>query len=108
MVVKAPGEFVWRKHADTDDFFLVLEGRLTIGPKDRDVHLEPGELFVVPSGVEHCPVADAEAHVPLIEPLGTPNTGDAGGPRTATERTIKQPGPASFITSGLREVALRD
>jgi mannose-6-phosphate isomerase-like protein (cupin superfamily) len=82
------GEFVWHKHDETDDFFLVLEGRLTIQLRDRDVVLEPGELFVVPRGVEHCPKADEEAHVLLIEPAGTVNTGDAGGPLTASERRI--------------------
>jgi mannose-6-phosphate isomerase-like protein (cupin superfamily) len=84
-VVKAHGEFVWHRHDDTDDFFLVLRGRLTIQLRDRDVVLEPGELFVVPRGVEHCPRADEEAHVLLIEPRGTPNTGDAGGELTAPE-----------------------
>ena len=68
MVVKLRGEFVWHSHADTDDFFLVLEGRLTIQLRDRDVALGPGELFVVPRGVEHCPRADEEAHALLIEP----------------------------------------
>ena len=87
-VVKARGEFVWHTHPDTDDFFLVLDGRLTIQLRDRDVELGPGELFVVPRGVEHCPRADEEAHVLLIEPLGTPNTGDAGGPLTAAEERI--------------------
>jgi mannose-6-phosphate isomerase-like protein (cupin superfamily) len=87
-VVKARGEFVWHTHPDTDDFFLVLDGRLTIQLRDRDVELGPGELFVVPRGVEHCPKADEEAHVLLIEPLGTPNTGDAGGPLTAVEERI--------------------
>lgn len=87
-VVKTHGEFVWHKHDDTDDFFLVLSGRLTIQLRDRDVELGPGELFVVPRGVEHCPRADEEAHVLLIEPEGTPNTGDAGGERTAPERRI--------------------
>jgi mannose-6-phosphate isomerase-like protein (cupin superfamily) len=88
-VVKTRGEFVWHKHDDTDDFFLVLAGRLTIQLRDRDdVELGPGELFVVPRGVEHCPKADEEAHVLLIEPSGTPNTGDAGGELTAPERTI--------------------
>jgi mannose-6-phosphate isomerase-like protein (cupin superfamily) len=87
-VVKAHGEFVWHKHDDTDDFFLVLSGRLTIQLRDRDVVLGPGELFVVPRGVEHCPTADEEAHVLLIEPAGTVNTGDAGGALTAPERTI--------------------
>ncbi len=88
-VVKVKDEFVWHAHADTDDFFLVLKGQLTIQLRDRDVVLDEGELFVVPKGVEHCPRADEEAHVLLIEPTGTPNTGD-GGPteRTATEREI--------------------
>jgi mannose-6-phosphate isomerase-like protein (cupin superfamily) len=77
MVVKARGEFVWHKHDDTDDFFLVLHGHLTIQLRDRDVHLGPGDLYIVPRGVEHCPVATEEAHILLIEPRGTPNTGDA-------------------------------
>ncbi len=83
IVVKVHGEFVWHKHDDTDDFFLVLRGRMTIQLRDRDVELEEGELFVVPRGVEHCPKADAEAHVLLIEPRDTVNTGDAGGDLTA-------------------------
>lgn len=87
-VVKARGEFVWHAHADTDDFFLVLKGRLTIQLRDRDVELAEGELFVVPRGVEHCPRADEEAEILLIEPAGTPNTGDAGGELTAPERRI--------------------
>jgi mannose-6-phosphate isomerase-like protein (cupin superfamily) len=87
-IVKVLGEFVWHKHDETDDFFLVLRGRLTIQLRDRDVELSEGELFVVPRGVEHCPRADEEAHVLLIEPRGTLNTGDAGGPLTADEHTI--------------------
>jgi mannose-6-phosphate isomerase-like protein (cupin superfamily) len=87
-VVKVKGEFVWHKHDDTDDFFLVLDGHLTIQLRDREVELGPGELFVVPRGVEHCPRADEEAHVLLIEPVKTPNTGDAGGPRTAEKEWI--------------------
>jgi mannose-6-phosphate isomerase-like protein (cupin superfamily) len=87
-VVKADGEFVWHRHDETDDFFLVLHGELTIQLRDRDVHLRAGELFVVPRGVEHCPRADSEAHVLLIEPSGTVNTGDAGGDLTADERQI--------------------
>ena len=87
-LVKAKGEFVWHSHPDTDDFFLVLAGRLTIQLRDGAVELGPGELFVVPRGVEHCPKADEEAHVLLIEPMGTPNTGDAGGELTATEERI--------------------
>jgi mannose-6-phosphate isomerase-like protein (cupin superfamily) len=58
MVVKVKGEFVWHSHPDTDDFFLVLKGRLTIQLRDRDVQLGPGEMFVVPKGVEHRPVAE--------------------------------------------------
>ena len=88
MVVKLEGEFVWHSHPDTDDFFLVLAGRLTIQLRDRDIELGPGELYVVPRGVEHCPRADEEAHILLIEPLGTPNTGDAGGELTAAEERI--------------------
>jgi mannose-6-phosphate isomerase-like protein (cupin superfamily) len=82
-VVKTHGEFVWHKHDDTDDFFLVLRGRMTIQLRDRDVDLEEGDLFVVPRGVEHCPKADQEAHVLVIEPRDTVNTGDAGGELTS-------------------------
>jgi mannose-6-phosphate isomerase-like protein (cupin superfamily) len=76
-VGKIKGEFVWHSHPDTDDFFLVLKGRLTIQLRDRDVEVREGELFVVPRGVEHCPRADEETHILLIEPRGTPNTGDS-------------------------------
>ena len=77
MVVKVKGEFVWHEHPDTDDFFLVLQGRLTIEMPDGPVVLGPGEMFVVPRGVQHRPVAEEETHLLLIEPAGTPNTGDA-------------------------------
>ena len=77
-VAKTRGEFVWHAHPDTDDLFLVLDGRLTIQLRDRDVELGPGELFVVPRGVEHRPRAEGEARILLIEPRGTPNTGDSG------------------------------
>ena len=87
-VVKVQGEFVWHKHDDTDDFFLVLRGHLTIQLRDRNVELGEGELFVVPRGVEHCPKADQETQVLLIEPKGTVNTGDAGGELTAEEVQI--------------------
>ena len=76
MVVKVKGEFNWHSHSDTDDFFLVISGQVTIKLRDRDVHLGEGELFVVPKGVEHCPIAADEAELLLIEPHGTPNTGD--------------------------------
>ena len=87
-VAKTRGEFVWHTHPDTDDFFLVVAGRLTIQLRDRDVELGPGELFVVPRGVEHCPRADEEAHVLLIEAQGTPNTGDSTEREAATEEAI--------------------
>ena len=77
MVVKVKGEFTWHSHPDTDDFFLVLKGRVTIQTREGDVRLGPGDLYVVPKGVEHRPVAEEEAHLLLIEPRGTPNTGDA-------------------------------
>ena len=85
MVVKARGEFVWHQHDETDDLFLVLKGRLTIQMKDGDVTLGPGELFVVPKGVQHCPVAEEEVHLIIIEPTGTPNTGDVS---TAVAREV--------------------
>jgi mannose-6-phosphate isomerase-like protein (cupin superfamily) len=89
MVVKVEGEFVWHSHPETDDFFLVLAGRLEIQLRDRTVELGPGELFVVPAGVEHCPRALEEAHVLLIEPVGTVNTGDAPpGELTAEDRPV--------------------
>jgi mannose-6-phosphate isomerase-like protein (cupin superfamily) len=88
MVAKIRGEFVWHSHPDTDDFFLVLDGKLTIRLRDRDVELGPGELFVVPRGVEHCPKADDEAHIVLIEPVGTPNTGDSTEREPAPERVL--------------------
>jgi mannose-6-phosphate isomerase-like protein (cupin superfamily) len=86
VVVKARGEFVWHSHAETDDFFLVVSGRLTIQLRDRDIELGPGEMFVVPRGVEHCPRSDEGAEILLIEPAGTVNTGDAPpGPLTRAE-----------------------
>jgi mannose-6-phosphate isomerase-like protein (cupin superfamily) len=85
MVVKVKGEFVWHSHPDTDDFFMVLKGKLTIKLRDGDVVLNPGEVYVVPRGVEHCPVAEEECHLMLIEPRGTPNTGDE---KTAVTKVI--------------------
>ena len=82
-IVKVLGEFVWHTHNETDDFFLVLSGRLTIQLRDRDIVLGPGEVFVVPRGVEHCPKADEETHVLLIEPRETRNTGDVESELTA-------------------------
>jgi mannose-6-phosphate isomerase-like protein (cupin superfamily) len=85
MVVRVKDEFVWHSHPDTDDFFLVIDGRLDIELRDRTVTLKAGELFVVPRGVEHKPVArHGEALLLIIEPSGTPNTGD---PTTAVVKT---------------------
>lgn len=83
-VVKVQGEFAWHSHEDTDELFLVIAGQLTIKLRDGDVTLGPGQLYVVPRGVEHCPIADTETQALLIEPVGVVNTGDAGGPLTAT------------------------
>ena len=85
MVVKVQGEFVWHKHDDTDDFFLVLKGVLDIELRDRTVTLGPGQLYIVPKGVEYRPVAREEVHLLLIEPTGTPNTGDTA---TAAARKL--------------------
>jgi mannose-6-phosphate isomerase-like protein (cupin superfamily) len=76
MVVKVLGEFVWHDHPETDDFFMVLSGELFIDLPDGAVTLRPGEVFVVPKGVQHRPRASVETHLLLIEPAGTPNTGD--------------------------------
>ncbi len=82
-LVRIKGEFVWHMHEDTDELFLVLDGTLTIQLRDGDVTLRSGQLFVVPRGVEHCPIADGDVQAMLIEPSGVVNTGDAGGPLTA-------------------------
>ena len=83
MVAKLKGEFTWHHHDDTDDFFYVISGNLTIRLRDGDVHLGPGELYVVPQGVEHQPYCEEEVEVLLIERTGTPNSGD---PETAAPR----------------------
>ena len=88
VLVKVQGDFVWHKHDDTDDFFLVISGRLLVDLRDRTVELGPGELFVVPKGVEHRPRALQETEVLLIEPMGTRNTGDADSDRAAPEEWI--------------------
>lgn len=82
-VVKIQGEFLWHTHEDTDELFLVLDGELTIQLRDGNVALRTGQMYVVPRGAEHCPIADGEVHAMLIEPAGVVNTGDAGGPLTA-------------------------
>lgn len=87
-VVKIQGDFVWHSHDDTDELFLVIGGQLTIQFRDRDVTLGPGQLCVVPRGVEHCPRADEEVTALLLEPAGVVNTGDAGGDLTAVTEDI--------------------
>jgi mannose-6-phosphate isomerase-like protein (cupin superfamily) len=82
-LAKLRGDFVWHSHGDTDETFFVVDGRLRIDFRDGSVDIGPGELFVVPKGVEHKPYAESEVKLLLIEPRGVPNTGDAGGARTA-------------------------
>jgi len=82
-LVKLQGEFVWHKHDETDEVFLVVDGAMAIEFRDGRVELVRGEMFVVPRGVEHKPVASQECQVMLIEPRGVVNTGDAGGTLTA-------------------------
>jgi mannose-6-phosphate isomerase-like protein (cupin superfamily) len=82
-VVKLEGEFVWHSHAQTDEVFMVLAGKMAIEFRDGRVDLSAGEMYVVPKGVEHRPVAAMECHVLLVEPRGVVNTGDAGGELTA-------------------------
>lgn len=84
-LAKLSGEFVWHRHDDADEMFLVIAGRLVIRLRDRDVVLDPGGFFIVPRGVEHKPVADEEVHVLLFEPAGTLNTGNVVGERTVHE-----------------------
>jgi len=82
-LARVEGEFVWHSHPETDEAFIVIEGELTIEFRNGAVALQAGEMFVVPRGVEHKPSASSECRIMLIEPVGTANTGDAGGDRTA-------------------------
>jgi mannose-6-phosphate isomerase-like protein (cupin superfamily) len=82
-LAKLKGEFVWHAHEDTDELFLVIEGSLTIQLLDGDVTLGPGQLYVVPRGVEHCPITEGDVSVMLIEPAGVVNTGGVVGDLTA-------------------------
>lgn len=82
-LAKIQGEFIWHSHAETDETFLIIEGLLRLEFRDGAVELKPGEMFVVPKGVEHRPVAVEECQIMLIEPRGTVNTGHAGGAMTA-------------------------
>ena len=87
-LVKLEGEFVWHSHPETDELFMVISGELVIQLRDGDVALGPGDVYVVPRGVEHCPRADGEVSALLIEPQGTVNTGDTPSARTATLREL--------------------
>jgi mannose-6-phosphate isomerase-like protein (cupin superfamily) len=84
-IVKFQGEFVWHRHDDTDEVFIVLDGEMSIAFRDGSVKLKSGEMFVVPHGAEHKPFADKECKAMLVEPAGTINTGDAGGKMTADD-----------------------
>ena len=84
-VVRLQGDFIWHDHKDTDETFIVIQGDLRIDFRDGAVHVRAGEMFVVPKGVEHCPVAEDEVHLLLIERTGTPNTGNAA---TAAPRRV--------------------
>ena len=87
-LAKLQGEFVWHSHEAEDELFLVLEGKLRMQFRDREVLVEPGEILIVPRGTEHRPVADDEVHVLLLEPDTTVNTGTAGGDRTSAAEWI--------------------
>jgi mannose-6-phosphate isomerase-like protein (cupin superfamily) len=87
-LAKLAGEFVWHHHENEDELFLVLKGRLVIELRDQEIALEPGELFIVPRGVEHRPVAGEEVHVLLFEPASTRNTGNLVNERTVTPGSI--------------------
>lgn len=82
-IAKIEGDFIWHDHPQTDEAFIVLEGELRIDFRDGSVLIRPGEMFVVPKGVEHKPFAATEVKMMMIEPRGTVNTGEAGGERTA-------------------------
>jgi mannose-6-phosphate isomerase-like protein (cupin superfamily) len=82
-VVKLQGDFIWHDHKDTDETFIVMEGTLRIDFRDGAVEIGPGEMFVVPRGVEHKPYAEHEVKLMLIEPRGVRNTGEEDGERTA-------------------------
>ncbi|WP_255991006.1 cupin domain-containing protein [Chitinolyticbacter albus] len=82
-LAKIQGEFVWHSHADTDEVFIILDGEMTLEFRDKSVPLAAGEMYVVPKGVEHRPVAPRECCIMLVEPRGVVNTGNTGGSYTA-------------------------
>jgi len=81
-IARIQGEFVWHKHEETDEVFIIVEGTMNLEFRDGSVNLQEGEMFVVPKGVEHKPVAINECKILMIEPRGTSNTGNVGGERT--------------------------
>jgi mannose-6-phosphate isomerase-like protein (cupin superfamily) len=84
-LAKLKGEFVWHQHDAEDELFLVVKGHLLIKLRDQDIHLDAGEFVVIPHGVEHLPIADEEAHVVLLEPKSTLNTGNVENERTVAD-----------------------
>jgi mannose-6-phosphate isomerase-like protein (cupin superfamily) len=84
-LTKLQGEFVWHHHEREDELFLVVKGRLRLKLRDQELVLDPGEFAIIPRGVEHLPVADAETHVLLFEPKSTLNTGNIQNERTVAE-----------------------
>lgn len=84
-IAKGQGELVWHKHDNEDELFIVFKGKLTLQLREQNIELNPGEMFVVPKGVEHCPIADEETHFMMIEPASTAHTGD-----THSEVTVAQ------------------
>ena len=83
-LAKLKGEFVWHQHETEDELFLVVKGTLLIKLRDRDIQLQEGEFVIIPKGVEHLPIADEEAHVLLLEPKTTLNTGNIQNERTVS------------------------
>lgn len=81
-IAKLKGEFIWHKHENEDEMFMVIEGKLTIKLRDKDILLRKGQFFIVPSGVEHMPVAEKECHVVLFEPKTAINTGNKKNDKT--------------------------
>lgn len=84
-LAKFKGEFVWHKHDNEDELFLVIKGELHIKLRDQDIYLKPGEFFIVPKGTEHLPIAENEAHILLLEPKTTLNTGNINNERTVKD-----------------------
>jgi len=84
-LVKVKSEFVWHHHENEDELFLVVKGKLTIKLRDQDIALDEGEFVIIPRGVEHCPIAEEEAHVLLLEPKTTLNTGNVSNERTVAD-----------------------